>query len=690
MLRIVSQLLLLCSLSLMLNAQVTVSTLTGSFNASGGVSIGSDGYIYVADFGIQLNNANGTTVSRVSPVDGSVTTFANGLVGASGNAFDSQGNLFQSNISGGFISKIDPSGNAAFFTSTNISGPVGIAIDASDNVYVANCGNNTIAKITPDGATSTVFAASALLSCPNGLTIDENGNLYTCNFGNGNVIKITASGIASVLATMPGSNNGHLTYSNGYLFVVDRGGNRIFRVDAQTGQMAHIAGSGACGKADGPALEASFSFPNGIEATPSGDTLYVNDAVPLCNANLNPIVVRMITGVNSIAAEGQSSLSHTPGDLQVGIFNDGSIGAMNSLPFSGPGISWKGVNGLFTGGLLFGDAASFSLNGMMGSFGIFSDVLNVSSDYAVGFGSNAEFDQISSAKLVDAGAPSPYLVHVLQESYSNTGDDFVFIRYGFINGSNTTYNGFYSGILIDWDLTPAAVTDSGGYALDRHLVYNRETTGANPYYYGIAALDGASGMKTVSDPVGINPRFLGFQRLSNLDANPIGPAGDYRSWIGAGPLVLAPGDTAWTTFAIVAGDDLADIRDHADMASQRAYNLGWTNQVTGIEDNPILNEIPDAFSLHGNYPNPFNPSTQIRYSLAENADVSLKIYNLLGQEIKTLAAEPQSAGTKEVYWDGRDELGRPAASGVYIYRLTARSSGKSGLFTQTRKMILLK
>lgn len=671
-----------------LNGQVMVSTITESFAASGGVSIDAEGYLYVADFGAQLSNANGQTITRVDPADGSLSTFASGFSGASGNAFDSQGNLFQSNIAGGFISKVDPSGNVSFFTSTNIIGPVGIAIDANDNVFVANCGGNTIARITPDGATSTVFATSNLLNCPNGLTIDENNNLYTCNFSDGNVLKIDPAGNVSILTSISGANNGHLTYHNGYLFVVDRGGNRIYRVNATTGQQILVAGNGACGKADGPALEATFSFPNGIKATPSGDTLYVNDAVPLCNANLNPIVIRMITGVNSLPAEERSSLVHATGNLAMGVFNDGALGAQQSPPFAGPGVTWRGVNGAFTGGPICAQLPTS--NGLMGSFGISNDILNVASNYAAGFNSDGNFDQIATANLHDYGAPTPFGVDIIQKSYSNTGDDFVFIRYGYVNKSAATLSDFYMGMLIDWDLTPQAVTDLGGYAPERHLVYNYESTGANPYYYGIAALDTVSGMMTTPDPIGVNARLQSFVRISSIDTNPIGPPGDFRSWIGTGPAEIAPGDTFWTTFAILAGDDLQDIREHADMASQKAFALGWTNTVTGIEDAPISAGEIREFALEGNYPNPFNPSTSIRYQLAEIADVTLKVFNLLGQEVATLVRERQSAGAKTVSWDGRDYLGNPAASGVYIYRMTARSDAKGAFFSDSRKMVLMK
>jgi hypothetical protein len=95
-------------------------------------------------------------------------------------------------------------------------------------------------------------------------------------------------------------------------------------------------------------------------------------------------------------------------------------------------------------------------------------------------------------------------------------------------------------------------------------------------------------------------------------------------------------------------------------------------------------ELPSTFSLSQNHPNPFNPSTMIEYALPQNAEVSLVIYNVLGQKVKTLVNEFQTAGFKSVEWDGKDEMGNVTATGIYFYKLMA------GDYTQTKKMVMLK
>ncbi len=104
--------------------------------------------------------------------------------------------------------------------------------------------------------------------------------------------------------------------------------------------------------------------------------------------------------------------------------------------------------------------------------------------------------------------------------------------------------------------------------------------------------------------------------------------------------------------------------------------------ITGIVDNqPIL---PDEFVLEQNFPNPFNPSTDIRYSIIKPGQYSVVIYNLLGQKVRTLVNGQHNIGTHQLRWNGKDDSGNQVTSGIYFYRL----SGKN--VSITKKMILLK
>ncbi len=104
--------------------------------------------------------------------------------------------------------------------------------------------------------------------------------------------------------------------------------------------------------------------------------------------------------------------------------------------------------------------------------------------------------------------------------------------------------------------------------------------------------------------------------------------------------------------------------------------------VTSVEQDPTA--LPTEYRLEQNYPNPFNPTTTIRFALPEASHVALRIFNMLGQEIRTLVDSQYGAGYHSVRWDGKTESGNAAASGVYVYQFRA------GDFLQTRKMLLLR
>lgn len=101
--------------------------------------------------------------------------------------------------------------------------------------------------------------------------------------------------------------------------------------------------------------------------------------------------------------------------------------------------------------------------------------------------------------------------------------------------------------------------------------------------------------------------------------------------------------------------------------------------------------VPSTFSLDQNYPNPFNPSTTIRYALPENADVILRIFDVLGREIRTLVSEREESGHHAVRWDGMDDAHMQVSGGVYVYRIDAVSlSGGMGAFRASGKMLFIR
>jgi hypothetical protein len=109
-----------------------------------------------------------------------------------------------------------------------------------------------------------------------------------------------------------------------------------------------------------------------------------------------------------------------------------------------------------------------------------------------------------------------------------------------------------------------------------------------------------------------------------------------------------------------------------------------TDTTTATGNEQAVNSIPKTYELSQNYPNPFNPTTLISYQLPEAQNVTLEIYNSLGEKIRTLINESQNAGYHTIQWNGLNNTGRSVASGMYLYRITA------GKFTSVKKMLLLR
>ena len=136
------------------------------------------------------------------------------------------------------------------------------------------------------------------------------------------------------------------------------------------------------------------------------------------------------------------------------------------------------------------------------------------------------------------------------------------------------------------------------------------------------------------------------------------------------------------TFELVAADDL---EPGTVIDLQLTYACLNTDEYGSISD---VDDTPDARTaqLFQNHPNPFNPTTTIKYSLPAGSDVHVKlvVFDARGYAVRTLVNEVQQPGPQQVMWDGRDNGGRPLGSGVYLYRLNA------GQHQIIRKMVLLK
>lgn len=267
----------------------------------------------------------------------------------------------------------------------------------------------------------------------------------------------------------------------------------------------------------------------------------------------------------------------------------------------------------------------------------------------------------------------------------NQDADYVILKYTLVNTNAAPISNLYNGLYFDWDLGPNGQNNNARYDVSRRLgyIYNIDST-VIPTYAGVSLLSGQAlpAFRAINNdntvpgnPWGVYDGFTKAEKWESLSGgtsyNQEGP-GDVSFVIGTGPLSIAPNDSIVVGYAVLAGNKLTDLQFHADAAARK-----WSNLVTEVRRTNVA--LPLIFQLYQNYPNPFNPSTIIRYDVAKESYVTLKVHNILGQEVLTLVDGRQPAGQYEVPLSA---LQLP--SGVYFYKLQA------GTFVDVKKMLLLK
>lgn len=145
------------------------------------------------------------------------------------------------------------------------------------------------------------------------------------------------------------------------------------------------------------------------------------------------------------------------------------------------------------------------------------------------------------------------------------------------------------------------------------------------------------------------------------------------------------GNTEYVHYKVRAFSD-CNYSDFTNSLVVRHNELGGFKQIAG-EPSEVL---PDQFTLHQNFPNPFNPSTTISFDLPEASDLHLIIYTITGETVASVIKTAISAGFRKVQWDGTDVSGKLVSSGIYFYYLEARAIETGRTFQQSRKMVLIR
>ncbi len=370
-----------------------------------------------------------------------------------------------------------------------------------------------------------------------------------------------------------------------------------------------------------------------------------------------------------------------------------TIGSRGNLAFNdypnntqGKGFRYKTSNNLlFEGALIIGNSQTK-----------ISDVAR----NQTGNAQNKDFVVVTPVKLLqpgpvadmqslsifnDDGAGTNKLgIKVILNTYSFSdfqNSDYVILHYKFINTTSSSISNFNTGLFFDWDLIDGSGADDVAlWDSTNKMGYVYNQPGTTPYYVGASLISHSNYHFRAINNAGDNSWGIydGFtddekwQSISGGISKTQAGAGDISFVIASGPFTINPGDTLNVAFALLAADNLNLLQNYLVLSK-----IKWNQIITSVDD---ISQEKLSFKLYQNYPNPFNPSTKIKFTIPENALVTLKVYNSLGQEIAELIKNKEySPGFYEVNFDASK-----LPNGIYYYRITA------GQFSETRKMVLIK
>ena len=269
------------------------------------------------------------------------------------------------------------------------------------------------------------------------------------------------------------------------------------------------------------------------------------------------------------------SREHNNNRTVLTVYNNGILAR------DGAGFQFNGNNGLFEGALVVAQSEEQVSGGLY-----FREFATESDIYPIA-GVIQGFDQAFLAEYSDRRAPDPIGVRVVQISQSKSTDpdrNYVLMSYGIRNTSGTDLTGLHVGLAMDWDVGDYAL-DLAGYDSERKLSYMYEDGSVNTsYHYGVAALTGpVSGHCVWTGSGGIGNDSLAWVRATTFGELPT-VATDYRSMLTVGPIDIPAGDYIPVAFAILAGNDLADLQASADAA--RAIEFHPEPVILSIRDVP--------------------------------------------------------------------------------------------------------
>jgi len=378
--------------------------------------------------------------------------------------------------------------------------------------------------------------------------------------------------------------------------------------------------------------------------------------------------------------------THDQGGMYLTVTDQGIIGYMSQSQTMGGGMGFQDSgSGIFLGSFWAGTDVTYICNRDYGGLG--TEIFEWEVSDPTPNGRVRELDGTADGEsfgaiFTDAGHASPKPLIVAQNSLTYglpENNRFVILEYMLTNEGPEDLPALYNGVFCDFDLGDDSNVNLGGTDATRNLTYLNADDGT---YMGIALLGSelAQNLTVISNETYVYPTSaiddgVKMKHLRGLISEPVGDVpGDWSALTSSVVSLDANGGQAMVAYALVVGPGLAEIQSAVDAA-----NLAYG----GTGPDP---EIPaKVLHLAQNTPNPFNPGTEISFTVATAGPVELAVYDLKGRLVRTLVSENRPVGEQApVVWNGRNDAGQTVPSGIYFYRLT--SVGQ----TMARKMMLIR
>lgn len=388
--------------------------------------------------------------------------------------------------------------------------------------------------------------------------------------------------------------------------------------------------------------------------------------------------------------------THTTSKIQMSVTSKGALG-FNDYSANKEGIGFRFMNGrtlMFEGAFMYGVSSSMVMDAARISDEQSRDFKRIVPISFISPGPNAFQETYSN---FDDSGISPRLgisTHFYTYSFNTPEDEnYIIIRTALNNTTQQSINNLFAGFFIDWDIPDADYANNTTLydAIDNFAyAYNVNTQNvyvgtalishSNYGYYPIKN-DANSGDVRLFDGNGFTD-IEKFITLSSGIYNTPPFVSDISYVASGGPFTINSGKTQDIAFTIAAASTLDELRNAIRRSREKYLSIP-----TGVKESAVI--IPSEIVLYQNYPNPFNPETVIRYQLPKSGFVTLKVYDILGNEVATLVNEYQNAGSYNSLFsvhqvNGGQSGNSQLSSGVYCYKLSVGNNFKSG------KMILIK